>query len=89
LLSGLIAPDIERFVDAIVATRRYVSIPDQSPRPNVLQGSDLHWTTEKLNSLIKICVLDWLEFPRDLIAKLLNRNASFLHLKSVPQPQTG
>jgi hypothetical protein len=89
LLSGLITPDIERFVDAIVATRRYVSCPDELAHSNVLQGSDLHWTTEKLNALIKVCVLDWLEFPRELIAKLLNRNSSFLHLKSVPQTQTG
>ncbi|HQI27782.1 MAG TPA: hypothetical protein PLT20_06830 [Sedimentisphaerales bacterium] len=89
LLSGLITPDIEHFVNAIAATRRYVSCPDQSSRPNVLHGADLHWATEKLNVLIKICLLDWLEFPQDLIARLLNRNASFRHLRSVPCPRTG
>jgi hypothetical protein len=84
LLGPLIGNDIERFVSPVVATRRYVSCPEPSQRSGALRGSDLHWTTEKLNALIKVCILDWLEFPRDLISKLLNRNARYQHLKSVP-----
>jgi len=84
LLGALIGDDIEPFVSSVVATRRYVSCPEPSQRSGALHGSDLHWTTEKLNALIKVLMLDWLKFPRDLIARLLNRNARYQHLKSVP-----
>ena len=84
LLGALIGDDVERFVTSVVATRRYVSCREPSQRSNALHGADLHWMTEKLNMLIKVLILDWLEFPPDLVATLLTRNARYQHLKSVP-----
>jgi len=83
LVGPVIGGDAEHFVDAVVVTRRYAQWCEPSLRLTSLRGMDLHWMTEKLKVLLKVCVLDRLAFPRDLIAALLNRNPRYHHLKSV------
>jgi hypothetical protein len=83
IMEPLVHSDPEGFVDAIVATQRYYVRFDAAYEARALRGLELHWATEKLNVLLKACILDRLGISRDQISKLFVRNAQYRYLKGI------
>lgn len=65
------------FVQDVLSTFAYLTSRDPGSRHLALSGSDLHWTTEKLAFLMKICFLSELGFSKEERKLLLQRNEEF------------
>lgn len=74
LMAPLVRGDLRRFVDQVVATRRYVQQRDMSVLDRSAQGRDLYWLIEKLHILLRACILLELGIPSHEIDKIFRRN---------------
>jgi hypothetical protein len=83
IMEPLVRSDSDAFVDAVVATQRYYVHSDPAYEARALRRLELHWATEKLNVLLKTCILDRLGIPREQICRYFVRNAQYAYLKGV------
>jgi len=80
VMTPLTGDNIERFVDKIVATRRYCQYRDPALVDRAAQGAELFWLTEKVKVLVKMLILEHLGIPCDLVTKCVKRNRVYSHL---------
>jgi len=83
IMQPLVRSDPDAFVDAVAATHRYHIRYDPACEARALRELGLHWATEKLSVLLKVCILDRLGIPREQISRFFARSRRYAYLKGV------
>jgi hypothetical protein len=79
-LDPLLSGRREAFVNQAANTLRYIEQRRDVEHLAASHGSDLYWMMEKLRFLIKACLLSELDFPPDVVRKLLQTNDYYQHI---------
>src|SRR5262249_55791688 len=80
-MEPLVHSEPRRFVDQVVATRRYVQQKDTSVLNRSAQGRQLYWLIEKLHVLLRACILRELGIPSHEIDQFFRRNLMYTYLQ--------
>ena len=70
----------DAFVNQAAATLRYIERRDAEELGASCHGSELYWLMQKLQFLMKACILAELEFPSEQIGNFFGRNIHFQHI---------
>lgn len=83
VMSKIISGDFLDFVTSVCLTLSSIERGSSSKDERVFQGSNIYYVTEKLRWLMKIVILKELGFSNECVRMYLERNESFIGLKTV------
>jgi hypothetical protein len=70
----------DAFVQYVLNTLSFTLTREKPSERYAATGEELHWLTEVIAFLIKISLLKELEFSREQVSAILNRNPKFRHI---------
>lgn len=79
----------EDFIAYATNTVRYSLMRTPPSGPHASNGSDLYWLCERVAFLFKMAVLSDLGFTSEQIARLLERNRTYRHLRDMARAEQG
>lgn len=79
-IMGKIVRDVNAFLRDVATILVFVRRREERADVAPLEGATMHWHKERIDTLIKVMVLKELSFPPEVIATLMDRNATFNHL---------
>jgi hypothetical protein len=83
IMGPLVGDNVEAFVDDVVTTRNLITHRSELCSKSMFNAQKVHWTSEKLATQLKVCILEQLGIPRDKVASFFRRNQKYSHLKTV------
>ncbi len=84
LIQHVVGTSKEHFLDVLFATFNYVM--NRGNRPAEVAGANFFWLHQRLGAVIKIYLLNRLQFTDEKITQIVARNDNMRHLRSINDP---
>jgi hypothetical protein len=87
VMNALLSHRLDRFVSEVANTLKYLAFRDAEMQPAARHGVHLYWMMQRLRFLFKSCLMHELDFPKDKVKSLFERNGLYQHVCQIEEAE--